>query len=76
MPTDRHLAHFYDVARGLSSPVSDAETTHAANVALHLANMAIRIGRPIRWNPDREQIIDDSQGSGLLSAPRRAGYEL
>jgi myo-inositol 2-dehydrogenase / D-chiro-inositol 1-dehydrogenase len=76
LPTVRHLSHFYDVVRGLSSPVSDAETAHATNVALHLANISIRVGRPIRWDPAREQIIDDAQASALLSAPRRAGYEL
>ena len=76
MPTVRHLSHFYDVARGLSSPVSDAETAHITNVALHLANISIRVGRPIRWDPASEQIIDDPQASALLSAPRRGGFEL
>jgi len=76
LPTVRHLAHFYDVARGLSSPVCDAETAHTTNVALHLANISIRVGRPIRWDVAAEQIIDDPQASALLSAPRRRGYEL
>jgi myo-inositol 2-dehydrogenase / D-chiro-inositol 1-dehydrogenase len=76
LPTVRHLSHFYDVVRGLSTPVSDALTTHASNVALNLANISIRVGRPIRWDPAREEIIDDPQASALLAAPRRAGYEL
>jgi myo-inositol 2-dehydrogenase / D-chiro-inositol 1-dehydrogenase len=76
LPTVRHLTHFYDVARGLSSPVSDAETAHAANVALHLANIAIRLGRPIPWDPVAEEIHNDSQATALLSSSRRSGYEL
>lgn len=76
LPTVRHLTHFYEVARGLSSPVSDAETAHTTNVALHLANISIRVGRPIRWDPASEQIIDDAQAAALLSAPRRNGYDL
>jgi predicted dehydrogenase len=75
-PAVRHLSHFYDVVRGASTPVSDAETAHVANVALHLANIAIRVGRPIYWDPVAEAIIDDPQASLLLCAPRRAGYEL
>jgi hypothetical protein len=43
---------------------------------LHLANISIRVGRPIQWDPASEQIVDDSQASALLSAPRRAGFEL
>ena len=76
LPTVRHLSHFYDVVRGLSSPVSDAETAHVTNVALHLANISIRVGRLVRWDPAADQIIDDPQASALLSAPRRTGYEL
>ncbi len=76
LPTVRHLAHFYDVVRGLSSPVSDAESAHTTNLALHLANISIRVGRPIRWDPAAEQILDDPKASALLSAPRRSGYEL
>jgi len=76
LPTVRHLSHFHEVVRGLSAPISDAETAHATNVALHLANIAIRVGRPIRWDPAAERIIDDPQASALLSAPRRTGYEL
>ena len=75
-PTVQHLSHFYDVVRGVSPPVSDAESAHATNVALHLANISIRVGRPIRWDPTSEQIVDDPQASALLSAPRRTGYDL
>jgi predicted dehydrogenase len=76
LPTVRHLSHFFQVVRGLSSPVSDAETAHASNVALHLANIAIRVGRPIRWDPATERILNDPEATALVSAPRRTGYEL
>ena len=76
LPTVQHMRHFYDVVRGLSTPLSDAETAHRTNVALHLANISIRVGRPIRWDPTAERILDDPQASALLSAPRRTGYEL
>ncbi len=75
-PTVQHLSHFYAVYRGLASPVSDAESAHATNVALHLANISIRVGRPIRWDPASERILDDPQASALMSNPRRVGYEL
>jgi myo-inositol 2-dehydrogenase / D-chiro-inositol 1-dehydrogenase len=76
LPTVQHLSHFFAVVRGLSSPVSDAESAHASNVALHLANISIRVGRTIQWDPIAEKILGDPQASALLSAPRRTGYEL
>jgi predicted dehydrogenase len=76
MPAVQHLTHFYDVVRGTSSPISDADSSHKANVALHLANIAIRVGRPICWDPVKEEIVGDAQAASLISAPRRAGYDL
>jgi len=76
LPTVQHLSHFYAVVKGVASPVSDAESAHASNVALHLANISIRLGRTIKWDPNSEQILADPQASALLSAPRRTGYEL
>jgi myo-inositol 2-dehydrogenase / D-chiro-inositol 1-dehydrogenase len=76
MPTVRHLTHFYDVVRGSSPPVSDAESAHATNVALHLANISVRLGRTLRWDAASERIIDDDAAIALQNAPRRSGYEL
>jgi len=73
LPTVRHLSHFYEVVRGFSTPLSDAESAHATNVALHLASIAIRVGRPIQWDPAAEQIVNDAGASSLLSPPRRSG---
>jgi hypothetical protein len=76
LPTVRHLAHFFDVVRGSLSPVSDAQTAHTANVALHLANIAIRVGRPITWDSTSDQIVGDPAASALLASPRRSRYAL
>jgi hypothetical protein len=45
-------------------------------VCCHLANISYLNGRTIRWDGEKEQIIGDAEASGLLTRPRRKGYEL
>jgi hypothetical protein len=37
----------------------------------HLANIAIEMGRPLRWNPDREIFVDDGHANAMLTRPVR-----
>jgi len=39
-----------------------------------LANTAILVGRKIRWDPDREEIIGDDEAARLLDKPYRAPW--
>jgi hypothetical protein len=44
-------------------PISDVFTHHRAMTTCHLANIAIRLGRKLNWNPETEQI---ERGERLL----------
>ena len=46
----------------------NAESSHRTSTALNLANIAIRMGRPIRFDPDAEQILGEGQRIGLHSS--------
>jgi len=63
------------VQSGKPSPV-DIEDGHRATVCCHLANIAYKVGRSIRWDGAKEEILGDSEAAALLSLPRRPGYEL
>jgi hypothetical protein len=42
----------------------------------HLANIALRLGRKVRWNPATEQIAADPEASELLTRPMRAPWRI
>ena len=42
----------------------------------HLANIAIRLGRKLNWDPEAEQIVGDSEAQSWQSRPQRKGYEI
>jgi predicted dehydrogenase len=74
---DGHMANFFECARDRSVPVSDVWTHHRALTTCHLANIAIRLGRPkLTWDPAKEEIVGDSEANAWQARPQRAGYEV
>ena len=57
-------------------PISDVYTHHRAMTTCHLANIAIRLGRKIKWDPKTEQIVGDPEAQKWQSREQRKGYEI
>jgi len=70
-----HFTNFFEAARDRRQPVSDVFSHHRALSTCHLAGIAARLGRPLTWNPDAEQIVDDPPATALLSRNPRKGFE-
>ena len=57
-------------------PVSGIETAHRSSVLPLLGMISWRLGRSIEWDGEREQIVDDPEGSRLLSPSFRSPWTL
>ncbi|MEZ6044567.1 MAG: hypothetical protein R3C11_03090 [Planctomycetaceae bacterium] len=42
----------------------------------HLANIAVRLNRELKWDAAAEQIIGDSQAQQMQGREQRKGYEI
>jgi predicted dehydrogenase len=71
-----HMANFFECVKSRQQPISDVVTHHRAMTTCHLANIAIRLGRTIQWDPQTEQIVGDSEAQSWQSRPQRKGYEI
>jgi predicted dehydrogenase len=71
-----HVADFFDCLRTRAQPISDVFTQHRSVSSCHLCNIALRLGRPLTWDPAREDFVGDAQASALLGRPQRPGYTL
>jgi predicted dehydrogenase len=71
-----HMRNLMACIEDRSLPNSDVHTHHRAMTTCHLANIAIRLGRPIKWDPDKEQIVGDDEANTFVSRPQRKGYEV
>ncbi|MCE9606924.1 MAG: Gfo/Idh/MocA family oxidoreductase [Planctomycetia bacterium] len=69
-----HMVDFLEAVRSGEAPISDVESQHRAATACHLANIAMRLGRKVRWDADREDFLNDPEATAMLSRPQRAGY--
>jgi predicted dehydrogenase len=70
-----HFTNFFEAARDRRQPISDVFSHHRALSTCHLAGIAARLGRPLTWNPDTEQIVDDPLATALLARNPRKGFE-
>lgn len=71
-----HMANFFQCVKSRKQPISDVFTHHRSITTCHLANIAIRLGRKLNWDPVAEQIVGDSEAQSWQSRDQRKGYEI
>lgn len=71
-----HIENWFDCIKSRAKPTADVEIGHRTVTVGHLINIAREVGRKLRWNPEKEQIVDDPEANALLDRPRRKGWEL
>jgi len=71
----RHAGGFLDAVRSRRDPISDLESGHRVATACHLANLSLRLGRKLRWDPVREAIEGDAEADAMLERPYRAPWD-
>ena len=74
-PTD-HFRNFFESVVAKREPISDVFSHHRALSTCHLAGIAARLGRPIRWNPKNETVIDDPVAQNFIAREARKGFEI
>ncbi len=70
-----HVRNFIDCVKSRNRPIADVEEGHQVAAACHLANISLRTGRQIRWDPTREQILNDPEANAMLTRPYRKPWD-
>lgn len=71
-----HMGNFFDCIANNQKPISDCDGQHRTVSTCHLGNISMKLGRPLRWNPESERFIDDAAADAMLSRPQRSGFEV
>lgn len=69
-----HYRNFLDCVKSRKDPMEPVEIGHRTASLCHLGNIAMRLHRKIRWNPDKEQIVGDAEAAKMLARPKRKGW--
>ncbi len=71
-----HIRNWVQCMRTRETTVAPATIGHRSTTICHLINICRELGRKLRWDPVKEEFIDDDEANKLRSRPRRKGYEL
>ncbi|HXN24622.1 MAG TPA: Gfo/Idh/MocA family oxidoreductase [Candidatus Dormibacteraeota bacterium] len=61
-----HMKDFLAAIVLRSNPVADIEQGYISSASCILANIAMNIGRTLRWDPQTQRVIDDDEANQLL----------
>ena len=74
--SNNHAVHFLECVRSRRETVAPAEVAHRSTTLCLLSDIAMRLGRKLRWNPDAEQFIADDEANRFLARAMRAPWTL
>jgi len=75
--SDNHYRNFIDCVLSRKETAAPVEPAHRSITICHLGNIAMRLSRKkLKWDPVKEQILDDSEAAKMLSRPYREPWKL
>lgn len=73
--TRRHMLDFLDAIETRGRPVADVEDGHISTACCLLANLAMELGRPVRYDPVRRAVTGDREATRRLLKPYRRPWK-
>jgi len=74
--SSNHQRNFLDCIKSRREPAAPVETGHRSATVCHLGNIAMLLGRKLRWDPVKERFLNDDEANRLLDRPRRAPWRI
>jgi hypothetical protein len=74
--SDDHYVNFLECVRSRRETVSPVESGHRATILGNAADIAVRLGRKLEWDPKTERFAGDEEANRKLSQPMRAPWRL
>jgi hypothetical protein len=61
-----HGRNFIDCIRSRKAPNAEIEIGHKSTIHTHLANIVVRTGRNVKFDPKTETIVGDAEANKLV----------
>ncbi|MDA0833438.1 MAG: Gfo/Idh/MocA family oxidoreductase [Planctomycetota bacterium] len=66
-----HVTNFIDCIRNGGTPNAEIEIGHLSTSLCHLGNIAVRVGRALKFDPQTEQFLGDDEANKLVTREYR-----
>ncbi len=74
--SENHTANFIEGMKSRKQPISDVWSHNRMLEICHLSNIAMRLGRDLKWDPEKREIVNDAQANSFLARENRKGFEI
>jgi len=71
-----HHRNFLDCVKTRRLPISNAEVSHRSVTTCHAGNICLRLGRKLRWDPEKERFFNDEPANRMRARTMRAPWSL
>lgn len=71
---NNHYANFLNCVLNLRPPASNIDSAVQSDFMSHLSDIAIRTGHKIRWDPDKEMIVDNDLAARMMRRALRSPW--
>lgn len=71
-----HHDDWLDAIRTRKRPICGVEIGHRSATVCHLGNIAYWTKRPLKWDPEKEQFIDNDEANRMVSRAMRSPWRL
>ncbi len=80
-PNEIHLyesneqhGNWLDCIKSRKEPISPVEIGHRACSVCLVTHIAMKLGRKLNWDPEKERFVNDEEANSMLSRQQRAPY--
>lgn len=71
-----HMGNFVECVTEGGTPISDVNSHHRSVSLCHLANISLRLGKPLKWDPTKEVFLGNDEANGMIARKQREGFEI
>jgi predicted dehydrogenase len=72
--SDNHHGNFIDAVKGRTKPAAPIDVAVRTDTLCHLQQIAIKLGRKLRWDAASEAFVNDPEAERMLDRPMRAPW--
>ena len=74
--SDNDDRNFLECVRTRAETASPIEAAHRSTTVCYLGNIAMLLGRKLRWDPEKERFVGDDEANRMLSGAMRSPWRL
>ena len=71
---DNHYANFLNCVLSRRTPASNIDSAVQSDFMSHLGDIAIRLGRKVRWDPEKETVVGDDSAARMMRRALRVPW--